>query len=212
MEDIKMLYFVRRVTVLIILLSWTVGNAADSIDHGPYNTVNWDYFTANENADTKRMLQQVQQNHLDRSWGHAKGVMGFIADKRYRDAKLDLDYTLGRFPNHPRALMLLEMVAKLNNEPSLPIRYYENALRLYPQYAVTRAQYGNYLVQIKELEPGIARLSEAAQMDPKLVAAHVWLARAYHQVGNFELARESQEKARELGYKGEFLVPPAEKK
>jgi predicted Zn-dependent protease len=206
-----MSYLARDVTLIIVLLWCALGNSADSIDHGPYRTMNWDYFIANENPDTRRMLQQVQQNHLDHSWGHAKGVPGFIADKRYKDAKLDLNYTLGRFPNHPRALLLLGMVAKLANEPALPIAYYEKALALFPQYAVTRAQYGNYLVEIKQVEPGIAKLIEAIQIDPNLLAAHVWLARAYYQSGNAVLGHQEAERARELGFKGDVQAAVGEK-
>lgn len=207
-----MSYLVRAATLFFVLLWCTLGNTGEYQNHGTTGTMNWDYFVANGSPETRRLLNQVEQNHLDRSWGHSKGVLGFIGDKRYKDAKLDLDYTLVRFPNHPKALLLLGMVAKLANEPTLPVRYYETALQLFPQYAVTHAQYGNYLVDIKQMELGIAKLREAVQIDPNLVVAHVWLARAYYQTNNVELGRQTVEKARELGYKGEFPTTPVDKK
>ena len=207
------MFYLARPTILFFVFVWcAVGYTADHSEHGPYGTLNWDYFTANQTFETKRLLNQVNQNHMDRSSLNSKGVLGLVSENRYKDAKGELDYALGRFPNYPRALMLLGMVAKLAKEPSWPIAYYEKALKLFPQYAVTHAQYGNYLVDIKQMEPGIAKLRDAIQIDPNLVVGHVWLARAYYQAGNAELGRQAAEKARELGYKGEISTGPGDKK
>jgi Tfp pilus assembly protein PilF len=95
------------------------------------------------------------------------------------------------------------VVSQLIKKRSLAVYYFERALKLYPRYAITHAQYGAYLVGIGETEAGIGRLKEAIEIDPKLTAAYVVLAKAYNKVGNLDLAQQAAEKARDLGYKGE---------
>lgn len=161
-----------------------------------------DYFTVHELDDGNRAsydLENIDQNHTDR-------VLKWLRDGRLRDALEDCKYALERFPNHPRALMLIELVAKLMEVPALAIPYYEKALQIYPQYALTHAQYGKYLGDIGDLESGIEHLKRAIKMAPNLPAAHAWLAEAYLKRGDKERARQEIEKARELGYRGELNV------
>jgi len=119
--------------------------------------------------------------------------------RRYHYALGELKFVLRHFPNHPKALQLMELVAKMMNQPHLVIPYYEKAVRLYPQYALTHAQYGNYLVDIGLTEQGIGRLQKAIEIDPKLTVAYYWLWDAYTKNGNLEMARQIAEKAKELG-------------
>ncbi|MEQ1846397.1 MAG: hypothetical protein ABL983_12595, partial [Nitrospira sp.] len=82
--------------------------------------------------------------------------------------------------------------------------YYEKALAEFPQYAVTHAQFGHYLIEIGKAEEGIAKLKRAIEMDSKLKPAYVWLAEGYYTKGEHEQARQAAKKARALGYTGEF--------
>jgi tetratricopeptide (TPR) repeat protein len=100
--------------------------------------------------------------------------------------------------------MLLSAVAKLTKTPSLAIPYYERALQLYPQHAITYAQYGQYLVDIGFIEAGITRLKKAIELNPNLALAYAWLAQAYSKTGNLDLARQAAERARTLGFKGKM--------
>jgi tetratricopeptide (TPR) repeat protein len=142
----------------------------------------------------KDTLKLVEGAHLN------KRVMNDILAGRYSGIG-DLKYTLDKFPNHPKALMLLGMGARLIKDPLLATTYYQKTLRLYPQHAFTHAQYGAYLADIGQVEEGISRLQKAIEIDPKLAVAYAWLSNAYAKIGNREMARQSAEKAKELGLK-----------
>ena len=122
----------------------------------------------------------------------------------WKKLKVELEYILIRFINHPQALALAEAFAISTKNPMWATPHFERALSIYPQYAVTNAQYGKYLTEIGMVDKGIEKLNKAAEIDPKLVAAQVWLAAAYAKSGNADLAREAAEKARSLGYKGKL--------
>jgi len=159
---------------------------------------NHDYFTAGQDPQAREFLNLVEAFHLN------KDVWASFSAGRYGSVLGDVRYVLERFPNHPHALMLLGSVAKLTGELSLPLPYYEKALKLFPQYAPTHAQYGAYLAAIGYIDVGITQLKEAITMDPQLAVAYAWLASAYYQNGNQELARQAAQQARELGYKGKI--------
>ena len=166
--------------------------------------INQDYFTANQYPMIKRLLWSVETNHLD-----DRVLQLYTAESRksdsYKYALENVKYVLEKFPNHPKALMVMSSVARLMKASAIPIPYYKNALRLYPQHAITQAQYGNYLVEIGQVDPGIESLKQAIETEPGLALAHAWLADAYVKKGDLELARLAAEEARKLGYKGELL-------
>jgi tetratricopeptide (TPR) repeat protein len=149
-----------------------------------------DYF----DPKNKVALVTVEKNHLTKEtfWKE-------FESRQYHYAIMELRFVLRNFPNHPKALQLMELIGKLTNQPHLVIPYYEKAVGLYPQYAITHAQYGNYLVDTGQAEKGIERLQRALQIDPKLAVAYYWLWDAYNKSGNLEMARQIAEKAKELG-------------
>jgi Tfp pilus assembly protein PilF len=157
------------------------------------------YFNANENKETKHLLNLVEVAHTNR-------VLPQISQNDWGGALSDIKYTLNRFPNHPRGLLLMALYARLIKKYALVIPYYEKAIRLYPQYPLTYAQYGSYLVTLGNIDNGIRRLEQAVAMSPELVFAHVWLAVAYQKTGNVELSRQAESKARALGYTGRISV------
>jgi Tfp pilus assembly protein PilF len=157
--------------------------------------INMNYFTANEDKETKHLLNLVEIAHTNR-------VLPQISKNDWGGALSDIKYTLNRFPNHPRGLLLMALYARLIKKYALVIPYYEKAIRLYPQYPLTYAQYGAFMVTLGNVDNGIKRLEQAVQMNAELVFAHVWLAAAYQKSGNMELSRQSESKARALGYTG----------
>jgi len=142
----------------------------------------------------KTELATVEKYHLTK-----KTFWAEFESKRYHYAILELEFVLRHFPNHPKALQLMELVAKMSKEPHLAIPYYEKAVRLFPQHAFTHAQYGNYLVDTGQAEKGIGRLQRAIEIDPKLTVTYYWLWDAYTRTGNREMAQQIAEKAKELG-------------
>lgn len=162
-----------------------------------------DYFSSNE-PGMRQYMAAVEKNHLDTN--HMKvSIMKLIQDGNFAQATNELNYVLERIPNHPRALQISTMVSRMSKKYSLSINYFEQALRLFPRYAVTRAQYGNYLAEIGDLDAGIEQLKTAVELDPKYTAGYVVLAKVYARKGKNDLAQEAADKARELGFQGAIL-------
>lgn len=150
-----------------------------------------DYFTTPRNSE---LLYNVEKYHLS-----DENFFARYKSRRYYYALQDLEFVLNYFPNHPKALMFMGSVAQLTKDSSLGVIYYEKAIRLYPQYALTHAQYGEYLVNIGLVKEGIERLKKAIEIDPKLAIAYKWLSKAYTKIGDLEMARRAAERAKELG-------------
>jgi Tfp pilus assembly protein PilF len=151
-----------------------------------------DYF----DPEAQGLLGMVEQYHLVSGtpfWTYYKNI-----DRDYGHALNELKFILRYFPNHPKALTLLGVVAKQVQVPMLPIPYYEKALELYPQHAITHAQFGAYLVEINKIDQGIESLQNAIKIDSKLRVAYIWLAGAYEKKGNKDATARMQEQANKL--------------
>lgn len=162
-----------------------------------------DYFTAHEDFEVARDLMLIEGDHTNR-------VLRWIRSDRINMAIADVKFTLDRFPNHPRALLLMETVARVSKVPELPLPYYEHALKMFPGYAVTHAQYGRYLAEIGKVQDGLEQLNAAAKISPDYAATFVWLAEVYSKTGEAHLAEQATARARELGYRGEIVAEPSE--
>lgn len=194
--------------IFISLCSSVYG--AEPIDDRGTGTVNHNYYAAAHDPFLKSLLINVETNHMYASpYDQAEGVIGNIRNGKLDWAFGDLQYILQRFVNHPKALNLMGVVARLRNDPFLPIEFYERAIRLYPGYAFTHAQYGSYLVDIGNLPTGIVQLQKAIELDQNLALAYAGLARAYSKSGKSQLARQAAEKAKELGYRDKLLEQDA---
>jgi tetratricopeptide (TPR) repeat protein len=134
------------------------------------NLVDQDYFTASLNAETKYTLFLVERAHAsERTWKL------FFAGKYYEGPIADCEYALRYFPNHPGVLHMMGEISRATNQDSMAIGCFERALKLYPQHALTHAQYGHYLFEIGAANAGIAELLEALQLDPDQLQARAWL-------------------------------------
>jgi predicted Zn-dependent protease len=159
----------------------------------------YDYFNPTNDPHIDWLRGDTKKNHLDLA-------LNRIREGNYSLVIRELLYLISVFPNHPDALPLLGHMAKLTNKTSLAIRGYERALALFPQYPITYAQYGNFLVEIGRVDAGIQKLQQAIERNSEFTPAYVWLAKAYYKKGDTDLARESAARARELGYPGEIVV------
>lgn len=139
--------------------------------------VNNDYYDVGIAEQATFLIPVVENGHL----GPKTNLRGFWP--RYNEGNLplalnELKYVLWVFPNHPRALHLLGMLSRQIHDRTIPIAYYEKALRLFPNRAATRAQYGAYLVDIGERAQGILQLEQALKLDPSSLTARAWLDKA----------------------------------
>jgi tetratricopeptide (TPR) repeat protein len=186
-------WLIALAVIIVLNCSVTLGYTAPVVDHGIGGTLNLDYFNPSNDPQIRWLIKDQESNHLI-------PAKGFLLAGRYGRAIDELRFLLDRFVNHPHGLMVLGAVAKLTKNYALAIQYYEKAIRIYPQYAVTHAQYGAYLVDIGKITEGIEQLRKAVEINPQLAAAHGWLAKAYYKSGNLERARQTAERAKALGY------------
>lgn len=132
----------------------------------------YDYFVAIRDPIIRTYLNLANSRHA------GEHVWNLYRAGIYAEPLGDCRYVLQRFPNHPRALQLMTEIAKATDQTSIPIEYFETALKRYPQYAFTRAQYGRYLIDIGVANAGIRELEEALRLEPNQIQARAWLAEA----------------------------------
>ena len=131
-----------------------------------------DYFTADLYPEVTALLANVTKNHFD------ERVFRNFREGDITWAQSDCEYVLAHFSNHPGALHLYAEIGKKIGKPSLAMLAFETAIKDYPQYAYTHAQYGRFLVEQGAVVPGIMELQEALRLDPHLVPARAWLQEA----------------------------------
>ena len=174
------------------------------VNHDPQGpTLNHDYY----DPSSRELIRLVEGAHVDPVLPNIK--KSFRAPDTLKKGFLvqalnDIKYTLGRLVNHPKALALSATVGRMMNRPNLPIPFYQRALKLYPQRAITHAQFGNFLVSLGELEDGIERLHIAIEIDSTLAIGYGWLAWAYQKDGDADSAAEYARQAKDLGFKGKL--------
>ena len=161
-----------------------------------------DYFAAQGNQDESNLIGLAEQGHIYTSSLGKISVIELIGSGNYSQAYQELYYVLDRIPNHPKGLQILGSLAQLTKKESIAVSYYEKALSKYPQWPLTYAQYGQFLLEIGQVDNAIEKLKRATEIDPKLVGGFALLAKAYSKKGNNDLAREAAAKAKELGYQG----------
>ncbi len=167
--------------------------------------INQDYYTLDQHPETIALLRLVEYGHFSQPLfdafraGYYKSVVG------------DLKYVLERIANHPGALSMLSTVAIVTKINNLPIPFYEKALKLYPDYAFTHAQYGYYLIEIGAMDKAVEHLKAATKIDPQMPSGHAWLAEAYYKTGKLELAKQEEAEARKLGYTKPIPMKEAER-
>lgn len=144
--------------------------------------VNNDYFSIPIDTRAAFLIPIVENGHLG-SKSNPRGFWPRYAEGQLELAVMELKYVLWVFPNHPRALHLLGQVARQMHQPTIPIAFYEKALRLFPDRAYTHAQYGAYLVEIGEKTQGIMQLEQALKQDPTSLPARAWLDKAKRALG-----------------------------
>ena len=172
--------------ILALLLSYT---------HAFAQETSQDYFTVDETV--AHYLRVVELNHV-------RTVPNLIINGQIENAINDIKYTLARFPNHPVSLQQLSMLAQTTKRSALAVAYFERAITLFPQHAMTWSQYGLFLLSINKVDAAIERLRRSVEVEPKLPGGYAGLAHAYAKKGELEEAREAAKNARELGFNGKL--------
>jgi len=170
---------------------------------GSPNPLN-DYFTAGQGKYTKGLLGSVESHHLNQL-PYIKNdpnfnIKNLIVSDIYA-AYVEMKYILDRFPNHPRALEIMGDLSKMMDDDLLGIFYYERAINLYPQYAITHYQYGLFLMDIGKIDQAINEFERAKDIGPDSAELYHMLSIAHIKRGEIEPAKVFEKKAESLGYK-----------
>jgi Tfp pilus assembly protein PilF len=184
------IYFTCAILAIVVITFWRSLTLARPIDQ--------DYYTVEQYPENKGLLEDVDYHHT-------QNIKKAIIEKNFGMAKGDLDYTLVTFPNHPDALQSLWFYSKVTKSPAFAIPYFEKAISMFPQYAMTHIIYGAFLTDFGRLKEAERELKKAVEIDPNLAIAHAWLAKTYDKAGDVKLAKMSAKKAVELGYRGKLL-------
>jgi predicted Zn-dependent protease len=187
--------------VAVLLLGCTVTVAQMIEDEDSFKQ---DYFSAVAGGEKQSLLWTVERGHF------SQRVLDEFKKGYYDSVFADLRYVLNRFPNHPRALSLIGEVALIINDPKLALPHFEEAVEMYPQYALTNAQYGRYLCRIGDYTAGVLRLRRAIEQQADLAIAHAWLAEAYFASGQLPAGTEAARRARGLGFTRTIEGEPAQ--
>jgi len=185
--------------ILFLSLCSTVNhlvNAREGDGRKPMLADNYkDYFLRDVDRRTHNQVRNVDNLHL-------QPALMFLSKGKPKRAIPELKFVLRYVPNHPKALQLMGLVAKLTNRSPIADQYYKQAIYVFPKYALTHAQYGKFLVEIGRVEEGIQELETAQSIPPELSMVYVWLTEAYEKNGDHEKAQMARKKAKELEQKG----------
>lgn len=118
----------------------------------------------------------------------------------------DIDYTLYRFPNHPRALMAVIRLGQKFPDPRTellprPVEcYFERGIRFAPDDLVVRMLYARFL-------HGVSRIPEALKQLALVESKAEGNPLTYRSLGLLYLEMQEYEKALEQAWRLEVLAP-----
>jgi tetratricopeptide (TPR) repeat protein len=167
---------------------------AAGLVHGQSSVVpNTDYNFDRSNSALRQQLNNVEQHHLGQG----------IARIRTRDwsaAYADLDFILGYFPNHPKALELLSDVCLGWKSRKCDFSSYaERAVAVNPKTASTYVVIGIHAMREKRFDDAVNSFKQAIALHPDSLNAHYNLGLTYLNKKDYQRANEHAQRAYELG-------------
>jgi tetratricopeptide (TPR) repeat protein len=123
----------------------------------------------------------------------------------------DINYTLGVFPNHPRALNAISRLAlrEKRSQPSgapYPVEcYFERAIRFQPNDPAPYLVYGMHLSRSGQAKQAVEALQIAAQLAPQDANVNYNLGLAYYETKQYDNAVKHARIAYDAGFPLEGL-------
>jgi hypothetical protein len=163
----------------------------------------FDYRTAP--AETRKLVEDFHFTPGIQSMTRPKNTM-------MHDMAGDVSYTLGVFPNHPRALLVMSRLAeRWKSDPPPGTQrsvecWFDRAVRFQPDDTVARSLYAQFLAKRNRVDDAVRQLqlaSEAAKDNP---LSHHNIGLVYLEIGRPDAARDQARRARELGFQGTQLI------
>ncbi len=163
----------------------------------------FDYRTAP--AETRKLVEDYHFTPGIESMTRPKNTM-------FQDMAQDVSYTLGVFPNHPRALLVMTRLAerwKSDPPPGAKITvecWFDRAVRFRPDDTVVRSLYAQYLGKRKRTQDATRQLELAAEAAKDNPLSHHNIGLVYLELGQQDAARQQALRARSLGFTGTQLT------
>jgi tetratricopeptide (TPR) repeat protein len=174
-------------------------SACASLDHGGYGP--FDYRTA-----TPTQKRAVESVHFT---PEVESLRAGSTSRRGPGG--DISYTLGVFPNHPRALVA--MMRLVERDRTLTPRgarysidcYFERAIRFAPDDVNVRVIFGAFLIKHGKPKAAVEQLQVAEEHSGESGNVSYNLGLAYFDLKDYAKAREYAKRAREQGFTLEGL-------
>lgn len=148
-----------------------------------------DYF----GAKPPDLLDMVERHHM-------QAGIDKMNEGRFFYAFQDFDFILKRFPNHPKALMLMVEVTNKMGKPGMAEQYFAKAIELFPGTAYTYVVYGMHLQKSGKIPAAIENYKKAIEISPGIPEAHYNLGLAYVAEKRYDLANAEANAAYDLGH------------
>ncbi len=149
----------------------------------------------------KQAVQNVETHHFTPAVENlVRGVTTHVLNMG-----IDVDYVLGVFPNHHRALVTMVRLGERdgNDQPRqsrLPIEcWFDRAVRFTPDDTIVRLLYANYLGKKGRKEDALVQVRTAEQLAKDNPFTHFNVGMAYFELGEHDKALLAEHKARSLG-------------
>jgi len=156
----------------------------------------WDYRTAR-----KQDIDIVERNHF------TPGIETLTkpVNTMMNDMAQDVAYTLGVFPNHHRALLVMVRLAeKYRTDPPAGTKitincWFDRAVRFRPEDTVVRSIYAQYLGKQRRKDEAIQHLNFALQLSNENPISQYTIGTVFLELGEFDRALSLAHKSRAMG-------------
>lgn len=175
--------YIARQTTFILLFLIGMGLAQASAGE-PYNY----YVPAPD-----RLLENVEKYHLQQG-------IDKIKKGQFEYAWSEFAFMLHYFPNHPIALQHISTLSIQIEKNTRAQKYFDRAIKLYPQEAATYALYGIFMHKIENYAAATTQYQQAIKLDNAPAEYHYNLGLSYLALQQYDNAHASAQLAYDLGY------------
>ncbi len=140
-----------------------------------------------------KLLENVEKYHLNQGIDKVK-------QGKYEYAWSEFAFILHYFPNHPKALELVGDLSIQMEGTERAERYFETALRLFPNESETHALHGVFLHKLEKFEEAVNAYQKAIALNDKVIDYHYNLGLSYFALKDYNKANTQASIAYGKGY------------
>jgi len=178
----------RVLSVFCFLLLLLPAVSASAADDGPEQ---YNYFQ--QSSYPPRLLKDVEGYHLE-------SARKAVQRHNWTEAENNIDFILGRFPNHPEALRLAAEYGATAEKAHWAIQRLQKAIRLYPKTPSGYVAYGYLEHRRGNLSAAVEHYRAALERSPNNPEVHYNLGLALFSSGQPEAANRHAQVAYDRGF------------